>query len=100
MNLLRSLLFTLPPETAHSLALNTLKFKKKIPSKPCKVMGLYFPNRVGLAAGMAKQMQQRLDELKAEYTEGLRMRNDWEAKLNNLNRTLLRINGAIQLQYL
>ena len=40
-------------------------------------------------------MQQRLDELKVEYTEGLRIRNDWEARLNNLDQTLLRINGAI-----
>jgi dihydroorotate dehydrogenase len=68
MNLLRPLLFTLPPETAHSVALNALKFlhkfkfNKKIPDKPCKVMGLEFPNPVGLAAGLDKN---------GEYIDGL-----------------------------
>jgi dihydroorotate dehydrogenase len=68
MNLLRPLLFTLPPETAHSVALNALKFlhkfkfNKKIPNKPCKVMGLEFPNPVGLAAGLDKN---------GEYIDGL-----------------------------
>uniref|UniRef100_UPI00084A2D1F quinone-dependent dihydroorotate dehydrogenase n=2 Tax=Candidatus Marithrix sp. Canyon 246 TaxID=1827136 RepID=UPI00084A2D1F len=58
-----NLLFLLPPETAHSLALNTLKFlhkfkfKKKIPYKPCTVMGLDFPNPVGLAAGLDKNAE-------------------------------------------
>jgi len=58
-----NLLFTLPPETAHSLALNTLKFlykfkfNKQISYKPCTVMGLYFPNPVGLAAGLDKNAE-------------------------------------------
>lgn len=59
-----NLLLLLPPETAHSLALNSLKFlqkfkfNKKIPSyKPCTVMGLNFPNPVGLAAGLDKNAE-------------------------------------------
>ncbi len=63
MNFLRFLLFTLPPETAHSLTLNTLKFlhkfkfNKKNPYKPITVMGLDFPNPVGLAAGLDKNAE-------------------------------------------
>lgn len=58
---LRSLLFKLEPETAHSLALNALRvfpqwcFSK--PTRPLKVihaMGLNFPHGVGLAAGLDK----------------------------------------------
>lgn len=59
---LRQLLFLLPPETAHSVVLNGLSsahrlgltnfFPKK--SNPVSVMGLNFPNRVGLAAGLDK----------------------------------------------
>jgi dihydroorotate dehydrogenase len=56
-----NLLFLLPPETAHSLALNSLKFlhkfNKKTPYKPCTVMGLDFPNPVGLAAGLDKNAE-------------------------------------------
>jgi dihydroorotate dehydrogenase len=58
-----NLLFSLPPETAHSLALNSLKFlhkfkfNKKNPYKPCTVMGLEFPNPVGLAAGLDKNAE-------------------------------------------
>jgi dihydroorotate dehydrogenase len=61
-NLLRSALFTLDPETAHTLSLNALKLAQKtglFPSRSidCKsshVMGLDFPNPVGLAAGLDK----------------------------------------------
>ncbi len=58
-----NLLFLLPPETAHSVALNTLKFihkfkfNKQISYKPCTVMGLDFPNPVGLAAGLDKNAE-------------------------------------------
>lgn len=59
--LLRRLLFLLDPETAHYTALHGLSalqkirlanciFKKRI-EDPVEVMGLTFPNRVGLAAG-------------------------------------------------
>lgn len=61
---LRSLLFRLNPETAHdwthrwlSLAPTLpmrLIFKTCIPDAPCRVMGLDFPNPVGLAAGLDK----------------------------------------------
>ncbi len=56
-------LFHLDPETAHYLALNSLKiahqlgltalFCKKI-LKPCTLFGLQFPNPIGLAAGLDK----------------------------------------------
>lgn len=57
---LRKLLFKLDPEQAHHLVLNCLnisyqlgllKFMPKISSQPISVMGLTFPNRIGLAAG-------------------------------------------------
>ncbi|SFR37600.1 dihydroorotate oxidase A [Marinobacter gudaonensis] len=61
---LRNLLFQLPPEQAHNIALNGLDvahrlgilsaFSPKIDSFPVNVMGLDFPNPVGLAAGLDK----------------------------------------------
>ena len=56
---LRPLLFALPPETAHGLALaglrllGTLPFSRARPSE-VEVLGLKFPNRVGVAAGLDK----------------------------------------------
>jgi dihydroorotate dehydrogenase len=59
--LLRPLFFLLPPEVAHNLALAGLSaawrsglLGKSPPGRPVDVMGLRFPNRVGLAAGMDK----------------------------------------------
>ncbi len=58
--LIRPLLFQLPPETAHKLALWALDLaalwpaKRKLFLAPRKVMGLKFPNPVGLAAGLDK----------------------------------------------
>ncbi len=62
--LLRPLLFRLDPETAHNLtvsgiarlhALGLLKpFLPEVPALPVRVMGLDFPNPVGLAAGLDK----------------------------------------------
>ena len=60
--LLRPLLFSLDPETAHHATLEALKtaykcgllFSKHPVSKPRTVMGLTFPNPVGLAAGLDK----------------------------------------------
>ncbi|MEB4592578.1 quinone-dependent dihydroorotate dehydrogenase [Candidatus Thiothrix sp. Deng01] len=67
--LLRDLLFLLPAETAHHLTLNALNLTNKaglmglvaggselpdVASAPVRVMGLDFPNRVGLAAGLDK----------------------------------------------
>ncbi len=61
--LLRPLLFTLDPETAHNAALDALKSShnlgllcviKQPADIPRTVMGLTFPNPVGLAAGMDK----------------------------------------------
>ncbi|WP_027708490.1 quinone-dependent dihydroorotate dehydrogenase [Zooshikella ganghwensis] len=63
-HLLRQLLFTLPPELAHDAGLTAIKtgqtlgltrfFMPQIPECPVKLMGLTFPNPVGLAAGMDK----------------------------------------------
>jgi dihydroorotate dehydrogenase len=61
--ILRPLLFTLPPERAHSLALSSLQFAHRLrltphprdnDSEAITLMGLRFPNRVGLAAGFDK----------------------------------------------
>ena len=59
--LLRPLLFSLPPETAHNLSLNSLDraanlglVRQTLPADPVTVMGIPFPNRVGLAAGLDK----------------------------------------------
>jgi dihydroorotate dehydrogenase len=59
--LIRPLLFSLPPETAHKLSLNSLEHaaklglaRQKLPADPVTVMGIDFPNRVGLAAGLDK----------------------------------------------
>ncbi|MEQ5815517.1 quinone-dependent dihydroorotate dehydrogenase [Marinobacter sp. NFXS11] len=61
---IRNLLFCLPAEQAHNVALNGLDlahrlgvlnaFSPKIDSLPVNVMGLDFPNPVGLAAGLDK----------------------------------------------
>jgi dihydroorotate dehydrogenase len=63
--LLRSGLFRLDPETAHHLSMAALKTAEKSgilgllypsaePAAPIEVMGLKFPNRIGLAAGLDK----------------------------------------------
>ncbi|MGQ7301275.1 quinone-dependent dihydroorotate dehydrogenase [Marinobacter nauticus] len=62
--LLRNLLFRLPPERAHNVALGSLDVAQKLgilntftrQPEPCpvNVMGLEFPNPVGLAAGLDK----------------------------------------------
>ncbi|MFL1484135.1 quinone-dependent dihydroorotate dehydrogenase [Marinobacter sp. LN3S78] len=62
--LLRRILFSLPPETAHRVALNGLDlaagsgllkpFVQPPGDLPVRVMGLDFPNPVGLAAGLDK----------------------------------------------
>lgn len=61
---LRNGLFALPPETAHDVALNALKLGRAVglprllagqPVKaPVQLLGLEFPNPVGLAAGLDK----------------------------------------------
>lgn len=69
-SLLRSLLFKLPTETSHHLALDSLKFLAKTPfykpepkaGRRVEVMGLSFPNPVGLAAGLDKN---------GDYIDGL-----------------------------
>lgn len=41
-------------------------------------------------------IEQRLAQLKGEYEEGQKMMADWESKMANLEKTMLRISGAIQ----
>lgn len=60
-NIARPLLFSLDPETAHEFSLAALNIAgrilptgKPVPSDPLEVMGLRFPNRIGLAAGLDK----------------------------------------------
>lgn len=70
--LVRNLLFLLDAESAHYLALNSLRFFSRIPfvpvllrtffmpkikSKPIQLFGLSFPHRVGLAAGFDKNAE-------------------------------------------
>jgi len=62
---IRSLLFLLNPELAHHISMKGLKLacffglirRKNITSKPIMIMGLKFPNRVGLAAGLDKNAE-------------------------------------------
>lgn len=70
-NILQSLLFRLEPETAHQLSLWGLdageitglsRFLFKPVDAPVEVMGIQFPNAVGLAAGLDKN---------AEHIDGL-----------------------------
>ena len=60
-DLIRPAIFALDAETAHHLSINTLAAAGRLkgacqPAKgsPAKVMGIDFPNRVGLAAGLDK----------------------------------------------
>ncbi len=63
--LAKSFLFKLDPETAHGLTLSGIRTAERLRllgplagsdvSDPVTVMGLKFPNRVGLAAGMDKE---------------------------------------------
>ena len=71
---IRNLLFTLPPEQAHNFALTALDvanrfgmlkpFTPRVAPLPVRVMGLDFPNPVGLAAGLDKNAD-HLDALGA-----------------------------------
>ena len=59
--LARPLLFALDPETAHHVAMRLAGvaglFAARPPACPVRVMGLDFPNPVGLAAGLDKQAE-------------------------------------------
>ncbi len=62
--LLKKLIFLLPPETAHVVCLNIYGFMTRwglgrYPQieNPIDVCGLHFPNRIGLAAGLDKNGQ-------------------------------------------
>lgn len=60
-DLARPLLFSLDPETAHELTIGALHIAGRVlpvatplPADPVELMGLRFPNRIGLAAGLDK----------------------------------------------
>jgi dihydroorotate dehydrogenase len=59
--LARPLLFSLDPETAHEVSLRLADLSaflpRRTPAAPVRVMGLDFPNPVGLAAGLDKQAE-------------------------------------------
>ncbi|HEX9397018.1 MAG TPA: quinone-dependent dihydroorotate dehydrogenase [Burkholderiales bacterium] len=58
--LVRPLLFSLDPETAHRVTLSLLEksfYSRKSPRLPVHAMGLEFPNPVGLAAGLDKNAE-------------------------------------------
>ena len=66
-SLVKPILFSLEPELAHDISLKMLqRFHRLLPAtrieKPTRVMGLDFPNPVGLAAGLDKN---------ADYLDGL-----------------------------
>ncbi len=66
-SLVKPILFSLEPELAHEISLEMLQqFHRLVPDrridKPTTVMGLVFPNPVGLAAGLDKN---------ADYLDGL-----------------------------
>ena len=46
---------------------------------------------------MKDRLEQRLQELKAEYESGQKMLADLEARQDELRATLMRISGAIQV---
>lgn len=62
--IMRSFLFMLNPEKAHDVSIKQLKlaqgtildmfYRQKVQQRPVQVMGLTFPNSVGLAAGLDK----------------------------------------------
>src|SRR3990167_10693401 len=75
--LVKHILFSFEPETAHYISLQGLqwahqlhltKFFPKPKNNPCSLMGLHFPNRIGLAAGFDKNAEY-IDAL-AEYGFG------------------------------
>ncbi|MCK5819792.1 MAG: quinone-dependent dihydroorotate dehydrogenase, partial [Psychromonas sp.] len=62
--ILRRIIFLLTPEKAHDLTLKLLKlthgtlldifYRQKVQQRPVTIMGLTFPNLLGLAAGLDK----------------------------------------------
>lgn len=62
--LIRKVLFQFDPEVIHDVTIKSLKvmgggplsvlYKNRVPAKPVEVMGIRFPNPVGLAAGLDK----------------------------------------------
>ena len=46
---------------------------------------------------MKEQIQERIQQLKAEYESGQKMLADLETQGSNLRTTMLRISGAIQI---
>jgi hypothetical protein len=79
-SLVKPILFSLDPELAHDISLQTLQQLHRIlPTnrieKPTRVMGLDFPNPVGLAAGLDKNADY-LDRSRQCYPQG----STWQPK--------------------
>ena len=65
--IMRSFLFKMNPEKAHDLSIKQLKlthgtlldlfYRQKVQQRPVQVMGLTFPNSLGLAAGLDKNAE-------------------------------------------
>ena len=65
--IMRSFLFKINPEKAHDLSIKQLKlthgtlldlfYRQKVQQRPVQVMGLTFPNSLGLAAGLDKNAE-------------------------------------------
>jgi len=65
--IMRSFLFKMNPEKAHDLSIKQLKlthgtlldlfYRQKVQQRPIQVMGLTFPNSLGLAAGLDKNAE-------------------------------------------
>jgi dihydroorotate dehydrogenase len=69
---IRPVLFSLPPESAHRLAVRVLQLRgvlptSHVPSIPVEVAGLSFPNPIGLAAGFDKNAECYTGALKAGF---------------------------------
>ena len=70
---LRPLLFALPPEAAHRLAIHALQLRALLPAMPSDanegvtIAGLHFPNRIGLAAGFDKNAECYKGALRAGF---------------------------------
>ena len=81
------------PETAHKVTLWGLRLAEKmrvlplvmgeVPSDPVEILGMKFPNRVGLAAGMDKEAFLSSRE-RGTYQNPLYYLQDWRELMEDL----------------
>ncbi len=62
-----------------------------------KVASVELAPNIGGTIHMKERLEQRLQELKAEYESGQQMLADLESRQAELRATLMRISGAIQV---